>query len=64
MAHNYHGVLGSMKGRKSVPEHEEDALTQAAGRAVVDMVLETSHQETQGQPQGMEFVSATSLTTS
>lgn len=41
MAHNYHGVLGSMKGRKSVPEHEEDALTQAAGRAVVDMVLET-----------------------
>lgn len=30
-----------MKGRNSVPEHEEDASTQLACRAVVGMVLET-----------------------
>lgn len=46
MAHSCHGVVGSMKGRKSVPQHEEDASAQPACSAVVNMVLETSHQET------------------
>lgn len=46
MAHSCQGVVGSMKGRKSVPEGEEDASTQPACRTVVNMVLETSQQET------------------